>query len=346
MPTCRFCGTDLHDTIIDLGTSPLSNAFVPRDRSGKFEIYYPLQLWICHGCGLVQLEEFSKPENIFSEYAYFSSFSQSWLEHAKRYVNHMMSNYGITPESQVIEIGSNDGYLLQFFKQNGVNPLGVDPSHNVAAVANRKGIQTEVAFFGVNKARELVSRGIRADLILGNNVIAHVPDINDFVEGFSIILKPDGIMTVEFPHLLNMLKDNQFDTIYHEHFSYYSLKTMQNILEYHGLKIFHVEELPTHGGSLRVYACKSTSSRKRTEEVDKILSKENEENIDRVESWKEFNQNVKDIKIDLLSFLIEAKRNNKLVLGYGAAAKGNTLLNYSGIMADLLPAVADKKLSS
>lgn len=340
MAACRFCGQPLSDTIIDLGASPLSNAFVPADRYKKFEIYYPLHLWFCRNCGLAQLEEFATPDNIFSEYAYFSSFSQSWLEHAKKYVNHMMSDFNLSKEAQVVEIGSNDGYLLQYFLQKGLKPLGIDPAANAVARAREKGIDSEIAFFGVQKARELVERGIQADLALGNNVIAHVPDINDFVEGFRILLKPRGIMTVEFPHLLTLLDETQFDTIYHEHFSYYSLATMQKIMAAHGLRVFRVEELPTHGNSLRVFACHEHGPHPVEESVQRVLDKE--KRINSLEAWHDFAENSLKIKMDLLDFLINAKRNNKLVLGYGAAAKGNTLLNYSGIKGDLLPAVADK----
>lgn len=340
MASCRFCGSQLKDTIIDLGASPLSNAFVPEDKYKKFEIYYPLHLWFCNNCGLAQLEEFSTPDNIFSEYAYFSSFSNSWLDHAKNYVEHMIKDFNLDKNCQVVEIGSNDGYLLQYFLEKGFSPLGIDPAANAVEKAREKGINAEVAFFGAEKARELVSRGIQADLALGNNVIAHVPDINDFVEGFRILLKPDGIMTVEFPHLLNLLEQTQFDTIYHEHFSYYSLATMRKIMAAHGLRVFHVEELPTHGGSLRVFACRAENTKPEDPSVERIMAKESQSQT--FAAWEDFAANSLKIKMDLLEFLIKAKREGKLVLGYGAAAKGNTLLNYSGIGPDLLPAVADK----
>lgn len=342
MPTCRFCKHPLSDIIIDLGTSPLANSYVPLDKYGEYEPFYPLRVWLCPECGLAQLEQYSTPDNIFSDYAYYSSFSASWVAHAKKYVDHMIDDFDLKPWQQVVEIASNDGYLLQFFKQRGFEPIGVDPAANIAKTAEEKGIKTEVAFFGAEKAREMAARGIQADLMLGNNVVAHVPDVNDLIEGFNILLKPNGFMTLEFPHLYNLHRETQFDTIYHEHFSYYSLASIQKILEAHGLRVFRVEELPTHGGSLRIFACKDTYNRTVQDSVANVLQKEG--HLDNVASWSDFSGRVLKIKLDLVDFLIKAKRDGKKVMGYGAAAKGNTLLNYAGVRPDLLEAVADDNI--
>lgn len=342
MAECRFCGRVLHDVVIDLGASPLSNAYVPPERHMDMEPFYPLKVWFCPQCGLVQLEEFTSPDAIFSDYDYFSSYSDTWLAHAQRYVEHMTSDYDIGKDSQVVEIASNDGYLLQYFLQKGIRALGVEPAANVAAVAREKGVPTENAFFGENTARELKEKGYAADLMLGNNVLAHVPDINDFVEGFHVLLKPDGFMTVEFPHLLNLVRETQFDTIYHEHFSYLSLTTVQKIFASHGLQVFHVEELSTHGGSLRVFACREERPRAVSSMVENVLERERAAKLTDFSGYREFAGASLKIKLDLLEFLISARRENKKVCGYGAAAKGNTLLNYAGVRHDLIEAVADR----
>ena len=342
MAECRFCHCDLRDVVIDLGASPLSNAYIPSDRRMEMEPQYPLKVWFCPQCGLVQLEAFTSPEAIFSDYDYFSSYSDTWLAHAECYVTHMMRDYGIDRGSQVVEIASNDGYLLQYFVQRGVPVLGVEPATNVAEVARQRGVPTENAFFGEATARKLKSRGYAADLMLGNNVLAHVPDINDFVEGFHVLLKPEGFMTVEFPHLLNLIRQTQFDTIYHEHFSYLSLGTVRTIFAAHGLKVFHVEELPTHGGSLRVFACQAGQPRQVSDAVHDVLARERAAGLFDGSGYRAFAGAALTIKLDLLEFLIKACREGKKVCGYGAAAKGNTLLNYAGVRHDLIEAVADR----
>ncbi|WP_319582209.1 class I SAM-dependent methyltransferase [uncultured Pseudodesulfovibrio sp.] len=339
---CRFCKTPIEDVVVDLGTSPLSNAYVTREKSMLMEPYSPLKAYFCPECGLVQLDEFASPEDIFSEYDYFSSYSETWLAHAREYVDYMVANYDLGPDSHVVEIASNDGYLLQYFVERGIPALGVEPAANVAAVAREKGIPTECMFFGRDAAEKLKDQWGAADLVLGNNVLAHVPDINDFVAGFAAILKEQGIMTVEFPHLLNLVQKTQFDTIYHEHFSYLSLYTVQRIFKAHGLTVFDVQELPTHGGSLRVCACPEKQGRSVSRAVGELLGRELDAGLDRFEGYREFSDAVQNIKMDLLSFLIDAKRKGATVAGYGAAAKGNTLLNYAGIRPDFISMVADK----
>ena len=342
MAECRFCHRVLSDVVIDLGASPLSNSYVPPERHMDMEPFYPLKVWFCPQCGLVQLEEFTSPDAIFSDYDYFSSYSNTWLTHAERYVEHMTRDYGIGKGSQVVEIASNDGYLLQYFLERGVKALGVEPAVNVAAVAREKGIPTENAFLGKKNARELKEKGYAADLMLGNNVLAHVPDINDFVEGFRILLKPKGFMTVEFPHLLNLVRETQFDTLYHEHFSYLSLSTVKRIFAAHGLQVFHVEELPTHGGSLRVFACREECPRPASSIVEDILHREKTAGLTDFSGYQNLASASLTIKLDLLDFLVSTRRKNKKVWGYGAAAKGNTLLNYAGVRHDLIEAVADR----
>lgn len=342
MPTCRFCAAPLRDVVVDLGTSPLSNSYIPPNKYAAMEPFFPLTAWFCGECGLVQLEEFAAPCEIFSHYDYFSSYSDSWLRHARDYVQLMTNSYGIGRDSQVVEIASNDGYLLQYFVEQGVKALGIEPAVNVAAAAMSKGIPTETAFFGKETAKDLVKRGFAADLALGNNVLAHVPDINDFVAGFAILLKPNGIMTVEFPHLLNLIRGLQFDTIYHEHFSYLSLHTVQQIFRRHGLTIFDVQELPTHGGSLRVFTCPAGAGREPREAVEAVLRHELAAELDRFSGFRGFAGAVEEIKYGLLEFLLRAKRSGKRVAAYGAAAKGNTLLNYAGIRRDLIFMAADR----
>ncbi len=341
---CRFCHSELQHTFVDLGMSPLSNSYIPLEQTDKGQMTYPLHVRVCDNCFLVQLEEFESPKDIFSEYAYFSSYSTSWLKHAENYVNYMIRNYGLSRNSQVIEIASNDGYLLQYFKKEGIPVLGIEPAKNVAKVAiSEKGIPTISEFFGVELARKLNIEGRRADLLLGNNVLAHVPDINDFVEGMQILLKNDGIITMEFPHLLQLIQSCQFDTIYHEHFSYLSLLVVQRIFTAHGLHIFDVQEWETHGGSLRIFAGHEGCGKYvDTSNVAAVLRKERLAGLDEIKTYQDFTKKVRTIKSDLLSCLIALKREGKTIAGYGAAAKGNTLLNYCGIRQEFLDYVVDK----
>lgn len=341
---CRFCHNDLKYTFVDLGMSPLANSYIPAKDSEAGQMTYPLHVRVCDRCFLVQLEEFETPNDIFSDYAYFSSYSSSWLEHAKSYVEYMRKEYGIDTTSQVIEIASNDGYLLQYFKQHGVPVLGIEPARNVAEVAREeKGIPTISEFFGRKLADTLRAKGTTADLLLGNNVLAHVPDINDFVEGMAIILNKDGIITMEFPHVKNLIERNEFDTIYHEHFSYLSFLTVQKIFAAHGLRLFDVQEWPTHGGSLRIFACHHDSNKHQaTEAVSEMLRKEKEAGLDRIDTYLNFSHKVEALKFDLLSCLSTLKKNHCHIVAYGAAAKGNTLLNYCGIRQEFLDYVADR----
>jgi SAM-dependent methyltransferase len=341
---CRFCATSLTQSFCDLGMSPLSNANVAADRLGAAEKFYPLHAFVCQQCWLVQLPEHESPEHIFADnYAYFSSYSQSWLDHARRYAESMTARYGYGPHSQVVEIASNDGYLLQFFQQRGVPVLGIEPADNCAQVARTKGIETLSRFFGEITARDLVAQGRRADLLLGNNVLGHVPDINDFVGGLPLLLKPDGVVTMEFPHLLRLIRGNQFDTIYHEHFSYLSLLTVERIFAHHGLVLFDVEELSTHGGSLRIYARHAADASKPvTPAVASLREAELAAGLSSLQVYAGFAEQVKQSKYKLLEFLISASRQGRKVWGYGAPAKGNTLLNYCGIRSDLLMATVDR----
>lgn len=338
---CRFCKTPLVHTFVDLGMSPPSNSYLKAEQLLSMEPFYPLHAYVCSDCFLVQLDEFESPDRIFSEYAYFSSYSQSWLDHASNYVEHMINDFGIGSAHQVVEIASNDGYLLQFFNKRGVPVLGIEPAVNVAKVAEENGIPCLVKFFGVTTAKELVASGRKADLLLGNNVLAHVPDLNDFVEGMKILLSDDGLITMEFPHLLKLINFNQFDTIYHEHFSYLSLGTVKLIFEKHGLTIFDVEELDTHGGSLRIYAG-HTEKFSIGERVSDLIEKELTAGMATIETYAHFAEKVHQTKRELLSFLIQAKTDGKSIVGYGAAAKGNTLLNYCGIRHDFLDYVVDR----
>jgi 2-polyprenyl-3-methyl-5-hydroxy-6-metoxy-1,4-benzoquinol methylase len=341
--SCRFCKTKLSATFADLGMSPPSNAYLKPEQLNAMERFYPLHAWVCESCKLVQLEEFESPAEIFSEYAYFSSFSDSWLKHAKNYVEMMIGRFGFSETSQVVEIASNDGYLLQYFKQKNVPVLGVEPAANVAKVAAEKhGIPSRVEFFGTKTAAGMVGDGIRADLLLGNNVLAHVPDINDFVGGMKMLLKPDGIITMEFPHLLRLIEHNQFDTIYHEHFSYLSFYTVEKIFTKAGLKLFDVEELPTHGGSIRIFATHAESNRPIEKRVEAMRLLERERGLESMGTYRAFAENVKETKRAFLEFLVAAKRAGKTIAGYGAAAKGNTMLNYCGVRNDFIDYVVDK----
>lgn len=344
MNKCRFCGNELNYTFADLAMSPLSNSYIPLEDADKGQMTYPLHARVCEKCFLVQLEEFESPEDIFSDYAYFSSYSSSWLAHAKEYVRYMIEAYGVNENFHVVEIASNDGYLLQYFKEKNIPVLGIEPAKNVAEIARReKGIPVISEFFGTNLAKTLRLENKTANLLIGNNVLAHVPDINDFVQGMKIILAENGVITMEFPHLLNLIEQKQFDTIYHEHFSYLSLQTVIKIFEAHGLKIFDVQELSTHGGSLRIFACHAACEKyPLCDNVKNILSKEKNAALDNLETYLQFNETIRNVKYDLLSTLIQIKRSGKKIIGYGAAAKGNTLLNYCGIRNEFFDFVADK----
>jgi hypothetical protein len=339
---CRHCGMPLKHTFVDLGMSPLSNAYVKPEGLSGMEPFFPLHVFVCGSCFLVQLEEFESPAAIFRDYAYFSSYSESWLEHCRRYVSMIVARLGLDQRSHVVEIGSNDGYLLRYFVEAKIPCLGVEPAANVAAVARRHGIPTEVCFFGAETSQRLKARGHAADLLLGNNVLAHVPDINDFVRGLAILLKDEGVVTMEFPHLLQLLQHTQFDTIYHEHFSYLSILAVERVFHSQGLRLFDVERLPTHGGSARIYACHESDQRPEEAGLVEIRRDEAAAGLDRLATYTGFEQKVQKVKRDLLSFLIEAKNQGKRVAGYGAAAKGTTLLNYCGIREDLLDYVADR----
>jgi 2-polyprenyl-3-methyl-5-hydroxy-6-metoxy-1,4-benzoquinol methylase len=341
---CRFCRTPLSRTFADLGVSPVANAFLSLAQINKMEPFYPLHAYVCEACLLVQLEDFEAPKNIFNDqYAYFSSYSDSWLDHARRYTDLITARLGLDANSFVVEIASNDGYLLQFFVQKGIPVLGVEPSANVASVAKTKGIDTWVEFFTANSAQELVSKRRKPDLVLGNNVLAHVPALNDFVEGLKIVLSEQGVITMEFPHLLCLIQENQFDTIYHEHFSYFSFLAVTRIFAKHGLRVFDVDRLSTHGGSLRIYAAHEES--KRWEEqpsVAKLLAEERHAGLSDISSYSNFSEQVNRTKLDLLRFLIDLKRAGKSIVGYGAPAKGNTLLNFCGIRGDLVDFTVDR----
>lgn len=340
---CRFCKTRLEHEFIDLINAPASNSFLRKEQLNEPETYYPLKVMVCHSCFLVQVDEFKSSESIFNnEYVYFSSYSTTWLAHAKKYVEMVTERFRLGTHSSVMEIASNDGYLLQYFLEKKIPVLGIEPTGNTAEVAIKKGIPTITEFFGTQLAGQLVKEGKQADLFLGNNVLAHVPDIVDLVKGMKIVLKPEGVITMEFPHLLQLVIHNQFDTIYHEHFSYLSLYTIQKIFAAQGLTIFDVEELPTHGGSLRIFAKHEENLRQPvTDQVEKILQKELNEGINNLEYYKNFQQRALQVKLDLLNFLVEQKRNGKRVAAYGAAAKGNTLLNYCGVKSDLIEFVVD-----
>jgi hypothetical protein len=340
---CRFCGAPLRHTFADLGMSPPCESFLAADQLNQMEAFYPLHVFVCEHCFLVQLEEYISPEAIFSEYAYFSSYSDSWLAHAKAYTESMVQRFGLGPQSLAVELASNDGYLLQYFMEQGVGVLGVEPAVNVAAVAAGKGIPTLVKFFGRDMAAEMVRDGIRADLIVGNNVLAQVPDLCGFVDGMKTLLKPQGVITLEFPHLMRLMEGNQFDTIYHEHFSYFSFLTTARIMAQFGLTVFDVEELPTHGGSLRVYARHAQDdSRPVSQRARELADREETAGLTRLQTYFSFDQKVKETKRKILAFLIDARRAGKSIAGYGAPGKGNTLLNYCGIRTDFLDYTVDR----
>jgi len=340
---CRFCGEVLEHTFVDLGMSPLCQSHIEVHQLEQMEPFFPLHVRVCGNCFLVQLPEVTSPESIFTEYAYFSSYSDTWLAHARAYTRMMADRFQVGCNSRVIEIASNDGYLLQFFLELGVPVLGIEPAANVAEAARKKGVPTLVEFFGKESAANLASQGMTADLLLGNNVLAHVPDLNDFVAGMKVILKPQGVITMEFPHLVRLMTENQFDTIYHEHFSYFSFLAVEKVFAAHGITLFDVDELPTHGGSLRIYGKHTADESKQVSTaVSDIRSREVELGINRLESYSVFSEQVKETKRKLLDFLIRAKREGKSVAGYGAPGKGNTLLNYCGIRTDFLDYTVDR----
>ncbi len=341
---CRFCATPLEQTFVDLGMTPLCETYPRVEDLNRMEPYYPLHVYVCGKCFLVQLDEYESPEHIFTEYAYFSSYSDSWLDHARRYCEQMIGRFGLNAGSSVVEVASNDGYLLQYFVERGIPALGIEPAANVARAAVEKGVPTLVKFFGTELARELAAEGRQADLVLGNNVLAQVPDLNDFVEGLRILLKPGGVLTLEFPHLVCLMERNEFDTIYHEHFSYFSLLTTCRIFEAHGMKVFDVEELPTHGGSLRVYGCRAEDPRPVLENVGRLLALERKAGLDTLAGYENFEPKVRQTKWALLEFLLAAKRAGKSVAGYGAPGKGTTMLHYCGIGRDLLAYTVDRSL--
>ena len=344
MAKCRFCSQPLRTSFADLGMSPFANSYVPVAQIDRAEKFYPLHAWVCESCLLVQLESFESPDAIFGDYLYFSSFSDSWLRHAKSYTEQMIQRFGFGPSHQAIELASNDGYLLQYFKSAGIPVLGVEPAANVAKVAAEKhGIESIVKFFGVDTAREMKAAGRTADLLLGNNVLAHVPDLNDFVSGMAIVLKESGLITMEFQHLLQLMTHNQFDTIYHEHFSYFSFTTVEKVFARHGITLFDVEELPSHGGSLRIFGRHSANAAHPvTPRVAALKQKEAEAGLLGMEAYRKFAEQVRETKRKLLSFLIEAKRAGKRIVGYGAPAKGNTLLNFCGVYTDFIDYTVDR----
>ncbi len=340
---CRFCAAPLEQVFVDLGMSPLCQTHITPSQLNHMEPFYPLRTYVCNSCYLVQLDEFVTPGDIFSEYAYFSSFADSWVDHAKRYVDLVTDRFGLSASSRVVEIASNDGYLLQHFVAKNIPCLGVEPAANVAEAAVAKGVKSVVKFFGRETAQEMVSEFGHADLLLGNNVLAHVPKLNNFVAGMKILLGPQGVITMEFPHLLRLMQENQFDTIYHEHFSYFSFMTVENIFAAHGITLFDVEELPTHGGSLRIYGRHAEDSSKPVgERAMELRTRELQAGFDRPETYLGFTEQVKETKRKLLEFLIRVKREGKSVVGYGAPGKGNTLLNYCGIRQDFVDYTVDR----
>ncbi|MGZ3586391.1 MAG: class I SAM-dependent methyltransferase [Candidatus Limnocylindrales bacterium] len=343
LPRCRFCATPLQVTFVDLGMSPLCERFLRADQLDEMEPFFPLHVRICSACLLVQLPAYVSREEIFREYAYFSAYSDSWVEHARRYVEAISERLALGPTSQVVELASNDGYLLQHFVARGVPALGIEPALNVAAAARARGVATISEFFGRDLAETLVADGHAADLVIGNNVLAQVPDLNDFVTGIAHLLKPGGVATLEFPHVVRLIEEAQFDTIYHEHFSYFSAGTVARIAAAHGLIFFDVEELATHGGSLRVYLARADGpTREVSERLLALLARERTGGYDRLEGYAGFAPRVEALKRDLLEFLIDARRRGQRVAGYGAPGKGNTLLNYCAVRADLLEFTVDR----
>ena len=338
---CRFCASPLESVFADLGMSPLANSYLTVEQGNRMEPFYPLRALVCSQCFLVQLEEYESPEEIFSDYAYFSSYSSSWLEHSERYVAAMVDRFGLDERSRVVEIASNDGYLLQYFSERGIPVLGIEPAANVAAVAVEKGLPTLVEFFGVETARHVAAES-GADLLIGNNVLAHVPDINDFVGGMKVLLKPGGAITMEFPHLMRLIDERQWDTIYHEHFSYLSFSTARRVFAAHGLRLFDVEELPTHGGSLRIIGCHDEDAAKPdSERALELLAREDAAGYNDLAAYLDYGERVAADKRDILSTLLALKAQGRRIVGYGAPAKGNTLLNYCGVGSDFLDYTVD-----
>lgn len=342
MSECRFCHAPLQRSFVDLGLQPLANSYVPAEKAGQAEPRYPLHARVCESCLLVQVDHNVPAEAIFSDYAYFSSYATSWVEHARRYAAAMTQRFGLSNQSLVVEVASNDGYLLQHFKAAGIGVLGVEPAANVAAVAVAKGIPAEVAFFNRETAARLRDQGRMADLMAANNVMAHVPELNDFIAGFAILLKPQGVLTVEFPHLLNLIEQVQFDTIYHEHYSYLSLLAAEKIFAAHGLRVFDVEELPTHGGSLRLFVCHRGAMHVDGVGLARVRAKEAAAGLDTLAAYDDFAPRVAEVRRELRGFLAAAKQDGKKVCAYGAAAKGNTLLNYCDVTAVDIAAAYDK----
>jgi SAM-dependent methyltransferase len=338
--TCRFCATPLEHVFADLGMSPLANSYLAPEQESAMERFYPLRAYVCERCRLVQLEQFETPEGIFSDYAYFSSYSTTWLDHARRYVAQMIDGLALGSESHVVELASNDGYLLQYFHERQIPVLGIEPAANVAKLALQKGIPTLVEFFGERTASTLVPDSA-ADLLLGNNVLAHVPDLNDFVAGMKVLLKPGGTITMEFPHLLRLMEESQWDTIYHEHFSYFSWLTVREIFAAHGLRLFDVEELPTHGGSLRIYGAHDEDERPESERAVALAERERAAGFERLETYTSFGAQVACDKLEIVSFLIGLRQEGLRIAGYGAPAKGNTMLNYCGIGPELVEFTCD-----
>ena len=338
---CRFCNSLLSKTFLNLGTSPLSNSYLNSEQLTLKESFFPLHAFVCEKCFLVQLEEFQTPKDIFSNYVYFSSYSTTWLEHAKDYVKMMISRFKINIENNVIEIASNDGYLLQFFQEKNIPVLGIEPAKNVAKIAKKKGIPTMNKFFGEKTAIELFESKKKADILIGNNVLAHVPNLNDFIKGLKILLNSGGVITLEFPHILQLIQYNQFDTIYHEHFSYFSFITIQKILAFHKLNIFDVEELSTHGGSLRIFVCHDDEEFLISNNVELLIQKEQKFGLDKIETYVNFQQNINHLKNSLHKFFVSTKKENKTIVGFGAPAKGNTLLNFCKIGTNFLDYVVD-----
>ena len=341
--TCRFCGNQLENTFVDLGVSPLANSYLNDDQLHQMEPFYPLCVYVCNKCFLVQLPEFESPEGIFSDYAYFSSYSDLWLNHAKEYAELMIARFCFDQKSKIVEIASNDGYLLRNFKERGIPVLGIEPAENVAIAAQKDGIPTIVKFFGVQTASQLANEGKSADLLIGNNVLAHVPDLNDFVAGLKHLLKPQGIITMEFSHLLHLIDENEFDFIYHEHFSYFSFITVEKVFQRHGLALFDVEEITTHGGSLRIYARHNDDTSKPIgERVLELRNREETAGFANLEHYLSFTEKVKETKRNILTFFVQTKGNGKTIAGYGAPAKGNTLLNFCGIRTDFIDYTVDR----
>ena len=342
--SCRFCGTDLHHLVVDLGMSPLCESFLAADQLNQMEPFYPLRVFVCERCLLVQLPAHVDGRRIFgADYAYFSSFSDSWLSHASRYVDTMVERLGLGPRSHAVEVGSNDGYLLQYFVKKGIKATGIEPARNVARAAEERGVPTRTEFLGAATAQRMAAEGLKADLLIGNNVLAHVPDLNDFIVGLRTLLAPSGVLTMEFPHLVNLIEQNQFDTIYQEHYCYFSVYTVARIFAHHGMTVFDIDRLPTHGGSLRIHVRHAADESKPVQSVvARIRDEEIAAGYDKVETFASYGERVAKTKRQLLEFLIHAKGEGKRIVAYGAPGKGNTLLNYCGIRGDFLDFAADR----